>query len=201
MEHAANHIFAYRIYLIDCPGVVPPNANDTDAELLLRGVIRVENCENPAQYVAAMLSRCQKRHIERTYGIKDWKDEDDFLEILARKSGRLLKGGDADADGVAKMVLNDFLRGRIPWYVAPAKTDGTETPMEGREGALGEMNVSLKRKRAEAEGEAEVEEGDTKGSDNAEEGDDSDSVAASEDSFLDGSDNDAPDTREHDEDD
>lgn len=129
-----------------------------------------------------MLKRCQTRHIERTYGFKDWKDEDDFLEILARKSGRLLKGGDADADGVAKMVLNDFLRGKIPWYVAPAKADGTETPMEGRAGALGEMNVSLKRKRAEAEENGEVEGGESKDLDDIE--DDSDSIAASEDSFL-----------------
>ena len=42
-----------------------------------------------------------------------------FLEALSRKGGRLLKGGEADLDGVAKMVLNDFLRGKIPWFVGP----------------------------------------------------------------------------------
>ncbi|KKA22863.1 GTP-binding family protein, partial [Rasamsonia emersonii CBS 393.64] len=29
-----------RIYLIDCPGVVPPNPNDTEEDILLRGVVR-----------------------------------------------------------------------------------------------------------------------------------------------------------------
>lgn len=38
-----------KIYLIDCPGVVPPNQEDTPQDLLLRGVARVENVDNPEQ--------------------------------------------------------------------------------------------------------------------------------------------------------
>lgn len=138
-----------RIYLIDCPGIVPPNPNDTDAELLLRGVVRVEKIEEPSQYIHVMLERCQTRHIERTYGIKDWKSDDDFLEILARKGGRLLKGGEADSDAVARMVLSDFLRGKVPWYIAPPRIEGEdEVGIEGRTGRLGEMTGN-KRKRGE----------------------------------------------------
>ena len=66
-----------------------------------------------------------------------------FLEILARKGGRLLKGGEADLDGVAKMVLNDFMRGKIPWFTPlPPKEDGDhddDAELEGRRGKLGEM--------------------------------------------------------------
>lgn len=136
-----------RIYLIDCPGIVPPSLGDTPEDILLRGVVRVENVENPAQYVPAVLARCQTKHLERTYDLKwssvskvtstDTAGEDGdivgrpgsdkertaeairFLEALARKGGRLLRGGEADLDGVAKMVLNDFLRGKIPWFVGP----------------------------------------------------------------------------------
>lgn len=45
------------------------------------------------------------------------------------------------------MVLNDFLRGKIPWFTAPPFTEGEDektTGVEGREGRLGEMR---KRKR------------------------------------------------------
>lgn len=141
-----------RIYLIDCPGIVPPSMTDSPEDILLRGVVRVENVENPAQYVPAVLAKCQARHLERTYDLKGWtttsvasdlalhesenvvgkpsqSEKMDgkqrtaeairFLEALARKGGRLLRGGEADLDGVAKMVLNDFLRGKIPWFVAP----------------------------------------------------------------------------------
>lgn len=94
-----------RIYLIDCPGVVPPSNNDTEEDILLRGVVRVENVENPEQYIPGVLRRCQPRHIERTYEIKNYADATEFLNILARKGGRLLRGGEPDVDGVAKMYV------------------------------------------------------------------------------------------------
>jgi len=162
-----------RIYLIDCPGVVPPNASDTEEDILLRGVCRVENVHNPEQYIPAVLRRVQPRHLERTYGIKYQEDYLDWLALLARQGGRLLKGGEADLDGVAKMVINDFLRGKIPWYTPPPKgkgkdgkedgKDGEDAGVEGREGRLGEMG--RKRKLDEnnepAEKDAEAESSDS----------------------------------------
>lgn len=135
-----------RIYLIDCPGVVPPSNTDTPQDILLRGVVRVENVENPEQYIPAVLAKTKPQHIERTYNLKGYKDHIEFLELLARKGGRLLHGGEPDVDGVAKMVLNDFLRGKIPWFTPPPLLDGQEEKgIEGREGRLGEMGKKRKR--------------------------------------------------------
>ena len=135
-----------RIYLIDCPGVVPPSNTDTPQDILLRGVVRVENVENPEQYIPAVLLKTKPQHIERTYQIKGYKDHIEFLELLARKGGRLLHGGEPDVDGVAKMVLNDFLRGKIPWYTPPPLLEGAEqNGIEGRQGRLGEMGRKRKR--------------------------------------------------------
>jgi nuclear GTP-binding protein len=140
-----------RIYMIDCPGIVPPNQSDTDQDLLLRGSVRVENVEYPAQYIEEVLKRVQPRHLQRTYDIKEKDYNNDavaFLEILCRKSGRLLKGGEADIDGAAKMVLNDWIRGKLPWFTPPPYKEGDEAsgPINAkREGKLGEM--SKKRKR------------------------------------------------------
>ncbi len=157
-----------RIYLIDCPGVVPPSNGNSEEDILLRGVVRVENVEHPAQYVPAVLRRAQTRHIERTYDIKhaDYQDDaTEFLSILARKGGRLLRGGEPDVDGVAKMVLNDFLRGKIPWFSAPPKKDGVAVAeadagkplVEGREGRLGEMpSKGQKRKRGDGDDDDSV---------------------------------------------
>lgn len=149
-----------RIYMIDCPGIVPPNQNDTDEDLLLRGSVRVENVEYPAQYIEAVLRKVQPKHLQRTYDIKDKDYEGDavrFLEHLCRKSGRLLKGGEADIDGAAKMVLNDWIRGKLPWFTPPPYKEGEESgPVnEKRDGKLGEM--SKKRKRTgESEATASV---------------------------------------------
>ncbi|KAB8239602.1 NUC091 domain-containing protein [Aspergillus alliaceus] len=134
-----------RIYLIDCPGVVPPNQHDTPEDILLRGVCRVENVENPEQYIPAVLKRVQPKHLERTYGVKGSDDPLEFLAVLARKGGRLLRGGEPDLDGVAKMVINDFLRGKIPWFTPPPHTTDAEgEKIEGREGRLGEMRRKRK---------------------------------------------------------
>ena len=134
-----------RIYLIDCPGVVPPNTNDSEQDILLRGVVRVENVEHPEQYIPAVLKRTKVQHIERTYDIRGFNTPNEFLEMLARKGGRLLKGGEADVNGVAKMVLNDFLRGKIPWFTPPPIMEGgAEKGIEGREGRLGEMGKKRK---------------------------------------------------------
>ncbi|KAJ8105557.1 hypothetical protein ONZ43_g7383 [Nemania bipapillata] len=136
-----------RIYLIDCPGIVPPNANDKPVDILLRGVVRIEKVENPEQYIQPMMEKVKRQHLERTYEISNWKDHHEFLEILGRKGGRLLKQGEVDMDGVAKMVLTDFMRGKIPWFTPPPKAEGEDatTVIEGREGRLGEMPKKRKR--------------------------------------------------------
>ncbi|KAK0941826.1 GTPase required for pre-60S ribosomal subunit nuclear export and maturation [Friedmanniomyces endolithicus] len=167
-----------RIYLIDCPGIVPPSMTDSPEDILLRGVVRVENVENPAQYIPAVIAKCRRHHLERTYDIKGWAGvvpEDDtkeaeeadkeqmvggpksdkartreairFLEALARKGGRLLRGGEADMDGVAKMVLNDFLRGKIPWFSAPPVTGGEEDGKAGKDGKGRDEKLGITHKR------------------------------------------------------
>ncbi|KAK8061909.1 hypothetical protein PG994_008275 [Apiospora phragmitis] len=130
-----------RIYLIDCPGIVPPSSTDTPEDLLLRGVVRLEKVEQPEQYIRAVLDRVKPHHAERTYQIQGWGDDyTRFLELLARKSGRLLKGGEPDVDSVAKMVLNDFTRGRLPWFTPAPFIEAEEGDIkEGRQGRLGEM--------------------------------------------------------------
>ncbi|EPS42199.1 hypothetical protein H072_3845 [Dactylellina haptotyla CBS 200.50] len=139
-----------KIFLIDCPGIVPPSNNDTTTDILLRGVVRSEKVENPAQYISALLEKCKQHHVERTYDIKGWKDTNAFLEMLARKGGRLLKGGEPDYDGVAIMVINDFLRGKLPWFT-PCQFDSSEQDgVAGRDGKLGERG-NRKRKSDEIE--------------------------------------------------
>lgn len=120
-----------RIFLIDCPGVVYPSA-ETDAEKVLKGVVRVELITNPEDYIPVVLQRIRKEYVAKTYHITEWNDHIDFLEQLARRSGKLLKGGDPDCPSVAKMVLNDWQRGKLPFYVAP---EGFEVPKSHNDGA------------------------------------------------------------------
>lgn len=80
-----------RIYLIDCPGVVYGTSNDTETDIILKGVVRVENVENVQEHITGLLERVKKEYMERTYGVSGWNDALEFLEKVAVKSGKLLK--------------------------------------------------------------------------------------------------------------
>ncbi|KAK4516227.1 RNA-binding component of cleavage and polyadenylation factor [Mucor velutinosus] len=108
-----------RIYLIDCPGVVPPNVDDGEVDIILKGSVRVEKMANPEDTIPTILERVRHEYLKRTYGLQGWEDHTDFLEQIARKTGKLLKKGEPDVHNVSIMVLNDWLRGRIPFYVPP----------------------------------------------------------------------------------
>lgn len=113
-----------KIYLIDCPGVVYPSA-ETDSEKVLKGVVRVELVTNPEDYVEDVLKRVRREYIAKTYNIVEFTDHIDFLEQLAKKTGKLVKGGEPDVNSSAKMILNDWQRGKLPFYIAP---EGYEIP-------------------------------------------------------------------------
>jgi len=108
-----------KIYLIDCPGVVYPT-EETDEEKVLKGVVRVELVQQPAEYVEGVVRKVKTEHLARTYRVEsDWSSANEFLERVAQRSGKLLKGGEADVTTAAKMVLNDFQRGKLPYFVPP----------------------------------------------------------------------------------
>lgn len=121
-----------RIYLIDCPGVVYPTG-DTDTEIVLKGVVRVENIKEPEQHIPEILNRANPKYIQRTYKVESWTDSTDFLEQVSRRSGKLLKGGEPDISTVAKMILNDWQRGKLPFFVKPPSSDDRDADSKSEE--------------------------------------------------------------------
>ena len=114
-----------RIFLIDCPGVVYPSA-ETDTEKVLKGVVRVELVQNPEDYIEEVIKRVRKEYLVKTYKVDAWDTATEFLEKMAARTGKLLKKGEPDISQVARMVLNDWQRGKLPFYVAP---EGFEVPL------------------------------------------------------------------------
>jgi nuclear GTP-binding protein len=113
-----------RISLIDCPGVVVDTAGDTETDSVLKGVVRAERLENPEDYIDAILETVKREHIAGQYklsakGDTTWTDSTSLLEMIARRCGRLRKGGDPCLRTAAIMIINDYQRGRLPHYIAP----------------------------------------------------------------------------------
>uniref|UniRef100_A0A8C5KAM1 Nucleolar GTP-binding protein 2 n=1 Tax=Jaculus jaculus TaxID=51337 RepID=A0A8C5KAM1_JACJA len=116
-----------RIFLIDCPGVVYPS-EDSETDIVLKGVVQVEKIKTPEDHIGAVLERAKPEYISKTYRIDSWESAEDFLEKLAFRTGKLLKGGEPDLQTVGKMVLNDWQRGRIPFFVKPPNSEPSEDP-------------------------------------------------------------------------
>ncbi|KAH9298944.1 hypothetical protein KI387_030626 [Taxus chinensis] len=120
-----------RIFLIDCPGVVYHN-HDSETDIVLKGVVRVANLQDATEHIGEVLRRVKRDYLKRAYKLKDWTDEEDFLSQLCKVSGKLLKGGEPDLMTAAKMVLHDWQRGRIPFFVPPPEVeDGQANELSG----------------------------------------------------------------------
>ncbi|KAH9261390.1 hypothetical protein BASA81_000022 [Batrachochytrium salamandrivorans] len=120
-----------KIYLIDCPGVVY-ESHDSEAQKVLKGVVRAEKLENPEEYIPYLLEVVRKEYLGAHYGCKpeELVDADAFLDAICRKRGRLRKGGELDQRTVAQSILYDLQRGKIPYFVPPPKVDITQVEEE-----------------------------------------------------------------------
>ncbi|KAF6748446.1 NGP1NT-domain-containing protein [Ephemerocybe angulata] len=144
-----------RIYLIDCPGIVPTSAHDNETATVLKGVVRVEALPTPSDHIATLMDRVKPIYLSRTYNIplpnpddpsEAWAPED-LLDKLARQKGRLLKHGEPDREAISKIILSDWVRGRIPFFVTPPERPEELNAAEAK-----------KRKIAEAKGKGKAKE-------------------------------------------
>eukprot|EP00527_Entomoneis_sp_CCMP2396_P006564 CAMPEP_0198142496 /NCGR_PEP_ID=MMETSP1443-20131203/5263_1 /TAXON_ID=186043 /ORGANISM="Entomoneis sp., Strain CCMP2396" /LENGTH=626 /DNA_ID=CAMNT_0043805515 /DNA_START=79 /DNA_END=1959 /DNA_ORIENTATION=+ len=119
-----------RISLIDCPGVVVDTAGDTEEDAVLKGVVRAERLETPEDYIDGILKTVKPEYIAAQYKLEkgSWSTSLELMELISRRCGRLLKGGEPCLRTAAIMLINDYQRGRLPHYVAPKelKTETTE---------------------------------------------------------------------------
>jgi nuclear GTP-binding protein len=130
---------------------------ERNASLVLKGVIRIEHLNDPVAYIPALLSRVKSSYLIATYEFtfeesEQWRrsialhpEESHltFLEIHARKTGRLKKGGEPNLAASARMILNDWLRGKIPYFVPPPTTLLTNSPSDNSIVSLLSLSLSL----------------------------------------------------------
>ena len=132
------------IFLVDCPGVIHDSDHkNNDVEAVLKGVVRIERMGNAdkGEVIKTILDIIKKEDLKKTYQIGDFEDTDSFLEQIAVTRGKLLRGAEPDRDSAARMVLHDWIRGRLPWFNAPP----FESNQQFREHKLTEESMLMKR--------------------------------------------------------
>ena len=85
--------------------------------------------------------------MENKYKVKGWTNSEEFQTLVAKRYGKLLKGGEPDLMIVAKSIIYDWQRGNIPFYHLPVGM--TEEDIKHNEKDLEEQEVVPVLKEAE----------------------------------------------------
>ncbi|GMF24895.1 unnamed protein product [Phytophthora lilii] len=115
-----------KIKLLDCPGIVFDHSDSS--ALLLRNCINTESMADPVGAVQVLLTRCQPVQLAELYQMpvdavsKCFTDAVQFLVLVAQAKGKLGKGGIPDRQAAARIVLQDWNRGKLPYFTPPPDT-------------------------------------------------------------------------------
>eukprot|EP00771_Trimastix_marina_P004162 gnl/Trimastix_PCT/901.p1 GENE.gnl/Trimastix_PCT/901~~gnl/Trimastix_PCT/901.p1 ORF type:complete len:556 (-),score=245.81 gnl/Trimastix_PCT/901:210-1766(-) len=116
------------VRIIDCPGVLFASASqEADA---LRSSLNVENLDDPVSAVEVLLRRCQWEQLMRLFRIPAFQDSAQFLEIIGRKYGKFTKGSIVNHEAAARVVLQSWSQGKIPFFTAAPAEDASEPVLE-----------------------------------------------------------------------
>ena len=106
------------VKLIDSPGVVfASSLGESAGVTALRNCVKVERLADPIAPVCEILRRCPQEQLMLMYKIGAF-DDVGLLRAVGKTRG-VLKGGVPDMLAAARVVLNDWNGGRIPYYTTP----------------------------------------------------------------------------------
>ncbi|KAF7698586.1 Nucleolar GTP-binding protein 2 [Cucumispora dikerogammari] len=104
------------MYVIDCPGIVPIK---DESKAILRGAVRIEKLsEDDLNTATSDIFINYSEEIKKTY-MFEFSNKEEFIEIYGRKYGKLTKGNVVNQDAVLKIILKDFLSGKISSFELP----------------------------------------------------------------------------------
>jgi len=115
------------IRLVDSPGVVFDDEASSGTHIVLRNCIKVDSVQDPIPAIQSLLAHTNTDSLIMTYGIAKFPEGDHnmFLAMIAKKFGKVLKGGIPDKISAAKTILRDWNTGKIPYFTPPPQSTRT----------------------------------------------------------------------------
>ena len=114
------------VKLLDCPGIVFSSKSGEVRNALLNAV-KIEKLEDPREPVYEIVGRVKKAQLMKAFKIPTFNSPDHFVELVAQTRGKLLKGGLSDTKAAAKLILQDWNVGKIPFYTSPPEREGKDS--------------------------------------------------------------------------
>ncbi len=104
-----------RILLSDTPGVIPENVGKD--KLVMMGSLNIDKEKDPVAICEKVIGEIFSTDIGRKkfflhFDIPPCQKEE-VIEAVARRRGRLMKGGEPNIEETAKIIVRDFQRGKI----------------------------------------------------------------------------------------
>jgi large subunit GTPase 1 len=140
-KHFQTLYLSPEIMLCDCPGLVFPNFATTKAELVVNGVLPIDQQREFTGPAGIVAKRIPKHFIEQVYGVKlrmrpveeggtGIPTASEVLRAYARARGFSTQGiGQPDESRAARYVLKDYVNGKLLW-VNPPPVPENETPID-----------------------------------------------------------------------
>ncbi|XP_014243187.1 large subunit GTPase 1 homolog [Cimex lectularius] len=125
------------VMLCDCPGLVFPSQVSTKAEMVLNGILPVDQMRDHVPPVCLLSSLVPRHVLENKYSVmipKPLPGEDpgrpptpeEFLNAYAYSRGFMTQNGQPDNPRAARYVLKDFVQGRLLYCAAPPGVEQDE---------------------------------------------------------------------------
>ena len=118
-----------KIKLLDSPGIVMQK-NVDQKSLVLRNCVPLQTVTDCVSVVDYMIKKMKGSELNLKYKVPPFSTTEEFLASVARKRGILRKGGVANFQKAARMVLHDWHNGRISYYTVPPKVAESVQAME-----------------------------------------------------------------------
>mmetsp|Transcript_2832 Transcript_2832/g.8648 ORF Transcript_2832/g.8648 Transcript_2832/m.8648 type:complete len:508 (-) Transcript_2832:1696-3219(-) len=130
-KHFQTLLLDDEVMLCDCPGLVFPNFASSQAELVTRGVLPIDQLHDPGPAIEVICSVVPRETLEDLYGIKIPHELDspaelanNLLESHARARGFRTKHDLADHQRSARIILKDYVNGKLNFCAEPPGTAG-----------------------------------------------------------------------------
>ncbi|KAH9506288.1 large subunit GTPase 1 homolog [Dermatophagoides farinae] len=138
-KHFQTIIIDDQLTICDCPGLVLPNLVSNKAELIINGILPIDQIKNVFLAIEAITSKVPAAVFESIYAMillkktnttensEDSVDEHvsslELLTVYGYSRGFMTQRGLPDTSKAAKYILKDFVQGRILYCYAPPNVD------------------------------------------------------------------------------
>lgn len=110
-----------KVKIIDSPGVIL--SNEDEVTLVLRNQVNASEVKDPIKPIEEIIRRSNKEKLLMLYKIAGFRNPTQFLVNVCQSRGKYKKGGIADIETSARLVIEDWNSGEMSHYLPPPDFD------------------------------------------------------------------------------